>query len=103
MTLQFIIEVTYARTNSLAAEHEQECSMVLSVKACNAFLCCCTKASSNTSNSTEGFLKMLRGMQSPLPVSYVETFPGVIMCPLFNLIDSVPAYQLLMQLISRCC
>ncbi len=82
----------------MLAYHEQKYSMPLSVKACNAFLRCCTKAPSNTANSVEAALKLMRGMQSPLPSPDMETFSAVTVCVLSNLNDGVPAYQLLVQL-----
>ncbi len=82
----------------MLAYHEQKYSMPLSIIACNNFLRCCSKASSNTAKSATAALKLMKGMQSPLPLPDMGTLSDVTMCVLSNLDDGVPAYQLLVQL-----
>ncbi len=77
---------------------EQKYSVPLQVEACNAFLRCCLKASSSTANKAEAAVRLMRGMQSPLPLPDMETFSSITKCVLSKLRDGVPAYQLLVQL-----
>lgn len=82
----------------MLAYPEQNYSMPLQVKACNAFLRCCFKASSSTANKAEAAVRLMRGMQSPLPLPDMQTFSSVTKCVHSKLHDGVPAYQLLVQL-----
>ena len=82
--------------NLMLAYHKY--TTFLSVEACNAFLRCCFKASSSTANKAEAAVRLMRGMQSPLPLPDTETFSSVTTCVLFQLHDGMPAYQLLVQL-----
>ena len=87
-----------AGADLMLAYHEQKYSMPLSVEACNAFLRCCTEASSSTANNAEAALRLMSGMQPPLPLPDMETFLTVTTCVLSKLYDGTPAYQLLVQL-----
>lgn len=78
----------------MLAYHEQKYSMPLSVEACNAFLRCCTEASSSTANNAEAAVRLMSGMQPPLPLPDMETFSAVTTCVLSKLCDGTPAYQL---------
>jgi len=82
----------------MLAYPEQNYNMPLQVKACNAFLRCCFKASSSTANKAEAAVRLMRGMQSPLPLPDMQTFSSVTKCVHSKLHDGVPAYQLLVQL-----
>ena len=82
----------------MLAYPERKYTIPLSVEACNAFLRCCFEASSSTANKAEAAVRLMKGMQSPLPLPNIETFSSVTTCVLSKLHDGMPAYQLLLQL-----
>ena len=49
-------------------------------------------------NKAEAAVRLMKGMQSPLPLPNIETFSSVTQCVLSKLHDGMPAYQLLSQL-----
>ncbi|DBA83201.1 TPA: hypothetical protein ACH3X2_006718 [Trebouxia sp. C0005] len=54
-------------------------------------------ASSSTANKAEAAVRLMRGMQSPLPLPDMGTFSCVITYVHLKLHDCMPAYQLLMR------